>query len=117
MATKHTDGCFQRAEDDEPLFTLLARDATAPNLVELWADLRAERDGETEQVREARECARQMREWRAKNRPQKTPTSKPEKRTCNRHSDCDEADRLARERGARAASHCHDDCCEECFGS
>jgi hypothetical protein len=37
-------------------------------------------------------------------------------RTCNRHDDCDAADAKARERG-RYADHCHDDCCEDCFGS
>ena len=42
--------------------------------------------------------------------------SKP-KRTCNRHFDCDEADQKAREHGAYGADHCHDDCCEECFGN
>jgi hypothetical protein len=35
---------------------------------------------------------------------------------CNRHSDCYKADVEARARGAFAASHCHDDCCEDCFG-
>lgn len=45
-----------------------------------------------------------------------------EKKSCNRHFDCDEADRIAkekqRERGLfeRGADHCHDDCCEDCFG-
>lgn len=73
MATKHTDGCFQHAEDDEELFTLLARDASAPDLVEAWADKREQRDGTTEQVAEARDCARKMREWRLKNRPGKPP--------------------------------------------
>jgi hypothetical protein len=68
MAFKHSDACLQRAEDDEPLFTLLARDASAPDLVELWAYRRARRDGETAQVLEARDCARQMREWRLANR-------------------------------------------------
>lgn len=41
----------------------------------------------------------------------------PSLRSCNRHDDCDSADRDARERGRIAAEHCHDDCCEECFGS
>ena len=54
------------------------------------------------------------------------------KRTCNRHWDCDEADKKAKERyeenlkkpwGERERiyspfiDHCHDDCCEDCFGS
>lgn len=40
-----------------------------------------------------------------------------EPRTCNRHRDCDVADVKARESGRLYAEHCHDDCCEECFGS
>lgn len=42
---------------------------------------------------------------------------KEAKRECNRHFDCDDADRKARARGALRADHCHDDCCEECFGN
>lgn len=38
------------------------------------------------------------------------------KRKCNRHEDCDEANRLAAAAGRRT-DHCHDDCCEDCFGS
>lgn len=32
--------CYERAEPDEPLFTLLARDPQASDLVALWAALR-----------------------------------------------------------------------------
>lgn len=48
------------------------------------------------------------------------------KRTCNRHDDCDAADERARTKGPKdyygrpqfsRADHCHDDCCEDCFGS
>lgn len=39
----------------------------------------------------------------------------PRKRTCNRHDDCDAADARAASKGKRT-DHCHDDCCEECFG-
>lgn len=78
MATKHDDGCFQRAEDDEPLFTLLARDASAPLLVEQWARQRQERDGLTEQVQDAYRTAEQMREWRSKNRPAALASPAPE---------------------------------------
>ena len=39
------------------------------------------------------------------------------KRTCNRHDDCEKANAEARAKGAYAAAHCHDECCEECFGS
>lgn len=53
-------------------------------------------------------------------------------RSCNRHDDCDEADRKAKERFEENqkkpykerweniwpyAEHCHDDCCEDCLGS
>ena len=45
-----------------------------------------------------------------------------EKRQCNRHFDCDAADEKAklkqRELGRyeSGTDHCHDDCCEDCFG-
>lgn len=43
------------------------------------------------------------------------PSSPP---TCNKHIDCDAADIAAKARGEdRGAVHCHDDCCEDCFGS
>lgn len=37
--------------------------------------------------------------------------------TCNRHNDCAAADARARAAGRLAAEHCHDECCEEYFGS
>lgn len=40
----------------------------------------------------------------------------PPKRTCNRHDDCDAADAAAHARGL-VTDHCHDDCCEDCFGA
>jgi hypothetical protein len=47
---------------------------------------------------------------------------------CNRHDDCDEAEKVWRERweelnpdklfpGLSVTFHCHDECCEECFGN
>lgn len=39
------------------------------------------------------------------------------KRTCNRHEDCDAADERAKAAGGGRVDHCHDDCCEDCFGS
>jgi len=38
------------------------------------------------------------------------------KRSCNRHNDCDKADADVKAKGGFAASHCHDDECEDCFG-
>lgn len=40
-------------------------------------------------------------------------------RSCNRHTDCDRAEREIRESGRQVGVgfHCHDECCEDCFGS
>lgn len=74
--------CYAKAEDDEPMFTLLARDPLAATLVREWADRRDRRfwvgteagvvpqhdaDEVTRHVRkvdEARECADAMDDWR-----------------------------------------------------
>ena len=37
-------------------------------------------------------------------------------RSCNRHDDCDRADRECRARGLICAEHCHDETWEDCFG-
>lgn len=71
-------------EPGEPSFTLLARDAAAGALVEIWADIRAEfirlsvkpRD-DMAKVIDARAIAAQMREWRTANRPPTPPISVP----------------------------------------
>jgi hypothetical protein len=71
MSTKNSPGsfdCYANAEDDEPLFILLARDNDAPALVEAWATVR-ELAGETEEkVEEARATATAMVLWREKHR-------------------------------------------------
>lgn len=36
---------------------------------------------------------------------------------CNLHADCAEANKAAQLNGKPWANHCHDDCCEDCFGS
>lgn len=41
----------------------------------------------------------------------------PPKPSCNRHDDCDAADAKAQAAGRLGAEHCHDDCCEDCFGA
>jgi hypothetical protein len=72
MGTKNSPGphsCYEKAEPDEPLFTLLARDEDAPKLVELWAEMRlARRPEDTAQAAEARQVAAAMRAWRARAR-------------------------------------------------
>lgn len=42
--------------------------------------------------------------------------NKPPTRSCNRHTDCDAANEKAKAAGRLGAEHCHDECCEECFG-
>ena len=67
MGTKNDPGkfdCYAKAEADEPLFVLLARDPLAPILVELWASLREHAAGNPSKVAEARACAGAMRRWR-----------------------------------------------------
>ena len=62
---------YQKAEDDEPMFTLLARDPLAPVLVRLWAELTTAR-GKDDQNEEAFKCAEKMGEWYAENRPSRS---------------------------------------------
>ena len=55
--------CYAKAEPDEPMFVLLARDPLAPILVRLWADLTVGRS-QPEKTAEARHCAEHMELWR-----------------------------------------------------
>lgn len=66
--------CYRNALPDEPIFILLARDATAPEIVEAWSDMRlmdieAKKKPATDlpMVEEARQCAKDMRAWRLAN--------------------------------------------------
>lgn len=85
MGTKNQPGsfdCYEHAEDDEPMFVLLARDRCAPETVRAWAAAREDqlslRAGDTatvgevlaelDQIAEARACADAMEAWRAENR-------------------------------------------------
>lgn len=94
MGTKNKPGafdCYANAEDDQPMFVLLAGDPDAPNTVEEWARRRferlarehtsvrypehesaAERERVTKVLRkiaEALTCATAMREWMPKPLP------------------------------------------------
>lgn len=78
MGTKVEPGkydCYGAAKDDEPLFTLLARDGSAPRLVEAWAQLRQNAiaagvapSTDIEKVEDARQCAVAMRQWHFANK-------------------------------------------------
>lgn len=68
MGTKKDPGkydCYANAEEDEPMFVLLARDERAPALVEAWAHASEKKGTAPEKVAEARKCAKDMRAWRA----------------------------------------------------
>lgn len=74
MSLKNENDCYHRALDDEPVFTLLARDPMFAKLVEEWANARqrdikcGERpDSDWGLVDEARRCARLGAEWRRNN--------------------------------------------------
>lgn len=66
--------CYANAMPDEPMFVLLARDPSAPDLVELWASPRANEieNGQRPKtdwgmVAEAQACAQTMVWWRKDN--------------------------------------------------
>lgn len=70
MGTKSAPGkfdCYRAAEDDEPMFVLLARDPIASELVRQWAAKRASVTGLTEKVTEALKAADDMDTWRSQN--------------------------------------------------
>jgi len=78
MGTKKNPGkfdCYNKAEPDEPVFILLARDKAAPELVREWAMKRSfqiniglKPASDREMVREALQCADAMEAWRRVNR-------------------------------------------------
>ncbi len=63
-----------------------------------------------EQIKEQLEIVTQLARLQ-----EKEPTASSN--SCNLHVDCAAADLLAKQTGQRLyADHCHDDCCEDCFG-
>ena len=67
MAFKGHDDCLKKGGGDEPVFTLRARDVTAPDVVRLWAVNAASRGVSVEKCREACECATSMERWQEKH--------------------------------------------------
>lgn len=53
--------------EDEPVFLLRAQDKTAPHIVEAWAQSQEQIGGDPELISFAREHAKRMREWQARN--------------------------------------------------
>lgn len=77
MATKNNPGpndCYMNAMPDEPMFTLLARDLSAPDLVRRWAAVRNDEIAlgrhplsDVAVIQEALACADAMNAWRKSN--------------------------------------------------
>lgn len=77
MGSKEKPGefdCYANALPDEPMFILLGRDPSAPDLVNDWADAReldiqngSRPASDMAMVTEARQCATNMRLWRRRN--------------------------------------------------
>ncbi len=77
MGSKNEPGefdCYANALPDEPMFILLARDASAPDLVDAWAlgriyDIATGKKPQSDMkmVEEAQQCAKNMRAWRMQN--------------------------------------------------
>lgn len=74
MGTKNNPGpfdCYAKADPDEPIFVLRAKDPLAPALVRLWAHVRmvydsAKGEHDASKYREANDCALDMEHWREK---------------------------------------------------
>ena len=66
MGTKNNPSkfdCYSNAKSDEPMFILLGRDPQAAALVELWAFTREQRIEPPAVIEEARQCAKDMRDY------------------------------------------------------
>lgn len=60
---EHPESCFNKAQDGERLFVMLARDPAAPPAIRLWIAERirlGKNKPDDAQIREAEECARRM---------------------------------------------------------
>jgi len=72
MGTKNNPGKYDyytKAEPDEPMFILLARDAVAPKVVNFWCEemIRLSPPSHSDaKIIEAHGCAETMRNWRAR---------------------------------------------------
>lgn len=62
-STKHTSCCLQKANDDEPIFVLLARDLTAPETIAKWVALNIGIQP-FEKLYSALKTAEQMMDWK-----------------------------------------------------
>jgi hypothetical protein len=78
MGTRNNPGkydCYAKAEPDEPMFILLGRDTSAPEVISQWATHRELEVklglrplSDLAVIAEARVCAGEMVKWRLANR-------------------------------------------------
>lgn len=60
---------FKHIPDDEPIFVIRAQDPMAVQIVQAWAD-EAEKQGVApKKLFSARNCAREMKEWKPRKLP------------------------------------------------
>ena len=64
LGYKNNDPCLEKAFDDERLFVLMTRDVTAPLVVMEWIKMNIQLQPE-EKLREAFECAMEMKKNQA----------------------------------------------------
>ncbi len=67
MGTKNNPGkfdCYDKAEPDEPMFILLARDSDAATLVRIWCTLKRKDGIGFAKLDEALHCADAMEAWK-----------------------------------------------------
>lgn len=67
MGTKNEPGkfdCYAKADPDEPMFTLLGRDADAAFIVRVWIHVKKYLgDASPEKLAEAEQCAKQLEDY------------------------------------------------------
>ncbi len=63
MATKHDNRCADNSADDEPIFTLCARDPAAPAGVYRWIEESTRLGVREEKLADARQIAAEMVAW------------------------------------------------------
>lgn len=70
LVRREAGHCLANCADDEPIFVLVARDVTAPNVVRMWASDAEMENVPQEKVDGAREVALAMNKWKGrKKRP------------------------------------------------
>lgn len=68
LELRNPKSCLNKADTDEPIFVLRAKDLCAPQTLRLWATM-ADGIHEGEKIAEALACAEQMQRWRDANFP------------------------------------------------